>query len=239
MKLNMLHKHNGQNLKQMDNRQGTMEWLRERLGNATSSQIFKLMTEPRSKSDEWSVTAYSYIMERVGERLTGEPIDTPTTFAMQWGIDHEPLARRWVERTHNCIVTESHYVPCENLDHYGGSADGTFIYDGAKCILEIKCPTTAEHLKNIEYSKDVATLKLKYPELYWQMQSNMYLNGAEKGLFVSFDPRIDMACGLHTLWVDRNTLDITLMLVKVSKAVNTISEKTKLFKSLTPHGIVN
>lgn len=214
----------------MDNRQGTMEWHRQRLGNVTSSQVWKLMTKPRRKSEKWSGTAYSYIMERVGERMTGVPVETPTTFAMQWGIDHEPLARRWVERTFKTTVTESVYVPCGSIKNYGGSADGEFEYNKEKAVLEIKCPTTAEHLKNIEYSKDVETLKEEYPELYWQIQSNIYLNDANRGLFVSFDPRIDMACGLHTLWVERNDTDINLMLGMVRAAVAEIDYKASIFE---------
>lgn len=220
------------------NKQGTMEWHRQRLGNVTSSQIWKIMTEPKSKSEEWSTTAYSYLMERVGERMTGEPITGFTTAAMQWGIDHEPLARRWVERHYDCVITESVYVPHETITHYGGSADGVWtatrdfglVKAGDKIILEVKCPTSAEHLKNIRYSKDVATLKAKYPELYWQKQSNMELNKAQWSLFCSFDPRIDMACGMHTFLMAKDEADCASMLIKAQKATAFIDAECEFFE---------
>ncbi len=47
------------------------EWFINRQGNFTGSEIWKLMTEARSKKDVLSKTAETYILEKVWNRVIG------------------------------------------------------------------------------------------------------------------------------------------------------------------------
>ena len=51
------------------------------------------------------------------------------------------------------------------------------------------------------------------------MQSNMYLQGTKRGIFVTYDPRIKIGnSGYYEAFLDRNEDDIALMLVQLDKA---------------------
>ena len=84
-------------------------WHNARLGMFTSSEIYKLMTKPKLKSEVLSEGAKTYILEKVAESLTGIREEVPTTKAMQWGIDNEPLAKRHLARLNNwtCLLYTS------------------------------------------------------------------------------------------------------------------------------------
>jgi hypothetical protein len=57
--------------------------------------------------------------------------------AMQYGIDNEPVARRWYERHYNKSVQETGFAVPKFDERIGGSPDGLV---GDKGLLEIKCP---------------------------------------------------------------------------------------------------
>ena len=197
--------------------QKTDEWLNIRKGKFTGSEIWKLMTDSRSKTEQFSETAKTYILEKIAEQnaneLYAKQLNTP---AIQWGNEYEPLARKWYSKLTNKKVSEIGYVDLEPFkDHAGGSPDGLIEYQG---LIEIKCPfNSANHIKHILVNAQDFKSELK--EYYWQMQfylSAMHLEWCD---FISFDPRIDADWGMHIKRINRNDEDIKLMMNKIEQAI--------------------
>ncbi|MFZ9893571.1 MAG: YqaJ viral recombinase family protein, partial [Candidatus Nanopelagicaceae bacterium] len=140
-------------------------WHNARLGMFTSSEIYKLMTKPKLKGEVLSEGAKTYILEKVAESLTGIRDEVPTTKAMQWGIDNEPLAKRHLARLNNWTIEETSFIKIESLN-WGGSGDGWVRELNA--ALEVKCLNTVNHLKEIRDSED---LKANLPMRFWQVLS--------------------------------------------------------------------
>jgi len=70
--------------------QGSKEWLELRLGKVTASRITDVLA--KGKSGE-ALTREDYRYELVVQRLTGEPGESFTNAAMEWGTATEPQAR--------------------------------------------------------------------------------------------------------------------------------------------------
>lgn len=196
--------------------QGSSEWHTLRKGKFTGSEIYKLMTEPRSKSELLSETAKTYVHEKIVEQFSTEPKLSITTAATEWGTTHEPAAKKWYGKVTGCKVQDIAFVELPNYEaHAGGSPDGLVDYTH---IVEIKCPyVSANHVRNVLCSTSELRSTLK--EYYWQMQFYMACLNVEHCDFVTFDPRIDADWGLHIKRIERNDADIALMLTQIDKAL--------------------
>jgi hypothetical protein len=164
--------------------QRSEEWYALRLGTPTASNGYRFITPARlglSTSD----AAYSYLLDVVGERLTGVPVYTPTTMAMQWGIDHEQSAREVYQEVAGVEVGQVGF--CER-DGFGCSPDG-FVADGG---IEIKCPyTTKEHVR-------VVLDNAIPPNHLIQVLLTLYVTRRTWWDYVSYDPRIpDLGVALY------------------------------------------
>jgi hypothetical protein len=55
--------------------QGSAEWHKQRIGKFTSSEIFRLMTEPKlvaeKKAGLLSAVSLTYVLEKVHDEITG------------------------------------------------------------------------------------------------------------------------------------------------------------------------
>lgn len=167
--------------------QRTPEWYAARRGRFTGSEVWKLMTDPRSKSEAISQTALTYIREKLAETITGITPEVSSA-SMQWGTDNEPLAiARYAER-YDVNIEPADFVPWGQYG--GGSPDG---YADQFGILEVKCPyNSAIHLENMINARQHLTaqqFKDNYKEYYWQIQNNLMVTGRKEAHFVSFDPR--------------------------------------------------
>jgi hypothetical protein len=200
-------------------KQKTDEWLNIRKGKFTGSEIWKLMTEPRSKSELFSETAKTYILEKIAEENSIDSHDNGfTTMAMQWGIDNEPVAKRHYERLTGSSIMEVGFIQLEDFENEcGGSPDGLVDY---RKIIEIKCPySQANHIKHILVSEENFKSELK--EYYWQMQFYMgCYDEVEECDFISFDPRIVKEWTMHIKPIKRNNEDIALMRNKIKIATD-------------------
>lgn len=206
--------------------QRTEEWFKQRLGLFTSSEIYKLMGTPRSKSEVFTDTAKTYIMQKVAERLTGVRDETPTTKAMQWGIDNEPLAKEWVGKINGWEIHETSFVKHPTLN-YGGSGDGWIREIDA--AIEVKCLNTANHLQEVRYSVTSEDLKANYPNRYWQLTSDTYLRGCSAMVMCWFDPRLDNDFGLMIRKYEVSEIDINFMLEKIAAAEEEFNEQLNFF----------
>jgi hypothetical protein len=160
--------------------QGSKEWLRLRLGLVSASRFKDIMTSPRSKSEVFSATAKSYMLELIAEILTGEQKEV-TGKALEWGSNNEKNAQ--IEYAFDQGVAVDEIGICLTDDKQIGASPDGFIGDHGG--LEIKCPyNSANHIATVvsgEMPKDHIP----------QVQGNLLVNGRQWWDFVSYDPRID------------------------------------------------
>ncbi|QGZ42688.1 YqaJ-like recombinase protein [Pseudoduganella flava] len=158
--------------------QGGADWLRERAGHATASCFADILAVGRNgqplKARE------DYLMHLVVERITGEPIVTPSSFAMQWGTEAEPYARATYEEETGAIVREVGFKKHPKHEWVGASSDGLV---GPKGGIEIKSPyNSAIHL---------LTWETGMPEHHKpQVQGQIWVLELDWVDFCSFDPRM-------------------------------------------------
>ena len=191
------------------------EWFINRQGNFTGSELWKIMTEPRSKKDDLSKTAETYILEKVWEKLSGEVKQGINNYATEFGNENEPIAKKFYQSVTGNEVKESLMLYSNEIEGLTGSPDGLIGEDG---LIEIKCPFNgANHLRHC-FITDEETLLSEVPEYYYQMQCYMLLSGRNWCDFVSFDPRIISDLGLFIFRLNRNDEVIEKMKSKVTIA---------------------
>lgn len=168
----------------LDMEQRSEEWIKIRLGKVTASRIADVTAKTKTG---WSASRANYMAELLSERLTGEPRDTFTNAAMQWGTDMEPQARRVYEFMEGVEVQEVGFVPHPTIGMSGASPDGLV---GDLGLVEIKCPNTATHIETLLG----APIDAKYLK---QMQWQMACTNRSWCDFVSFDPRLPERMQIH------------------------------------------
>ena len=171
--------------------QGSPEWHAIRLGRATASRIADIVAKTRSGA---SASRANYMAQLISERLTGQPQDSYTNAAMQWGIDTEPQARAAYSFMTDIDVSEIGFVEHPVITMSGASPDGLAGTDG---LVEIKCPNTATHLDTLLG----ASVPAKYgTQIQWQLACT----GRAWCDFVSFDPRMPEHMRLFVKRVERD-----------------------------------
>ena len=159
--------------------QGSADWLRARAGHATASRFCDILAV--SKKDGRPLKAREdYLMELVVEQITGEPIISASSYAMQWGTDAEPYARAAYEAATGLMVREVGFVKHPLHAWIGASSDGLV---GANGGIEAKCPfNSAIHL---------STWLDGMPEQHKpQVYGQMWILGVDWIDFCSYDPRM-------------------------------------------------
>lgn len=164
----------------VDVEQGSSEWLRLRLGLVSASRFKDIMTNPRNKTELFSSTAKSYMLELIAEILTGEQKEVSGK-ALEWGSNNEKSAQ--IEYAFEQGVAVDDIGICLTDDkQVGASPDGLVGDFGG---LEIKCPyNSANHIATVvsgEMPKEHTA----------QVQGNLLVNNRLWWDFVSYDPRID------------------------------------------------
>ena len=114
------------------------------------------------------------------ERMTGLPIEVFVNFAMNRGLELEPIARLAYEDHQMLTVNEVAFIDHKKHDFVGVSPDGLIGDDG---MIEIKCPfAEAKHLG--------ALLDGSHAEEYqWQIQGQLWVADRQWCHAVSYDPR--------------------------------------------------
>lgn len=195
------------------------DWFKARQGNFTGSEVWKLMTEPREKykkeSGQLSVTAETYVLEKVWEKLSGQTKGGIDNFATEWGNEHEPKAKKWYTKLTGNEVIESPLVYSPVINGLTGTPDGLIGEDG---MIEIKCPFNgANHLKHCFITND-EYFKSEHNDYYYQIQCYLFLTSRKWCDFVSFDPRIDCDLGMFIYRVNANKEVHEEMIKKVLQA---------------------
>lgn len=211
--------------------QNTPEWYNARLFHFTSSELYKLMTEPRSAADKaagkLSATAEGYVFDKVAEYLTnGVCLDYKERFSkdIDWGNTYEEVARNVYEQRTGMTVELCGFVPYN--DDFGGSPDGLVGDDG---IIEIKCPYNSSVHAAYLLMMTAEDLQRVRPEYYAQIQGNLLVTDRKWADFVSFDPRVQNdAFALKVLRVERDEDFIAKAvdaLTRATRATNEIKRK--------------
>lgn len=173
--------------------QRTDEWYSARLGKITASRVYDVCA--RGKNGQPYSKYHDYMMELALERLTGEPTESFTSNAMQWGIDTEPKAKEaYTLQTMN-EVQDVGFIDHPTIDNFGASPDGLLLDMFGKPLnkaIEIKCPTSKTHLNTLLSGK-------VNPQYIYQMASQLMCLGIKECVFMSFDPRfpVDMQMFLY------------------------------------------
>lgn len=182
--------------------QNTSAWYSDRLYHFTSSELHKLMTQPKSGTG-LSKTAESYIFDKLAEELTaGTCLDYGelNTREVKWGHDYEPAARESYEQQTGQTVTLCGFIEWSKI--FGGSPDGLVGDEGG---IEIKCPyNSAVHARYLLLETPADLQRLK-PEYYAQIQGNIMVCDRKWFDFVSYDPRVqNKALSLKILRIPRD-----------------------------------
>lgn len=158
--------------------QGSTSWLQDRAGHATASCFCDILA--LGKTGKPLKARDDYLMRLVVERITGEPVESASSFAMAWGTDAEPYARGEYEIMTGNTVREVGFVKHPKHLWVGASSDGLVGSNGG---VEFKCPyNSAVHLQ---------TWSEGMPEGHTaQVQGQMWILGLDWTDYVSYDPRM-------------------------------------------------
>ena len=196
--------------------QRSAEWFAARLGKATASKIADLMATTKSGP---AASRANYAAQLVAERLTGEPAESFTSPAMQWGTDTEAEARAAYCFFRDAEVVEVGFVDHPTVPNSGASPDGLVGTDG---LLELKCPNTATHIATLT-GKSVPGKYVK--QIMWQMACT----GRQWCDFASYDPRLPESMRLIVIRLHRDDA----MIAEIEAAVTTfLSEVDETVASL-------
>lgn len=229
--------------------QGSEEWDKIRCGRFTASEMHliidsgkremtpeELKARPKKGTgstakltvddSKFSDAGYTYIYRKAAETLTGRIQESSYAFPLVYGKELEAEAAEYFSKVTGLECFEVGFQPFG--DHAGGSPD-RFI--GEKEGLELKCPYTSE--KQIEYLmlNDVYDLKRCFPQIYWQIMSNMFFAQKERWHLGTYDPRFSIEkMKLMHMVIEPNLKDYDLISLKLEKAVE---EKLKTIKLLS------
>lgn len=171
--------------------QGNSEWFAQRLGKVTASRVADVCAKTKTG---WGASRANYMAQLVVERLTGAAAESYNNAAMQWGIDHEGMAKSAYEFYTDSTVTDVGFIEHPTIAMTGASPDG---FVGDEGLVEIKCPNTTTHLETL--------LGSAAPSKYvYQMQWQMSCTGRKWCDFVSFDPRLPAHLQMKTYRIERD-----------------------------------
>lgn len=158
--------------------QGTQAWLDARCGIITCSRLNDVMASGRGNAE--SKTRRRYMLELIGERLTGVPCPAfQGNEHTQRGTDHEPIARAAYEIREFVDVQQVGFV----LNHGIGYSPDGFVGDNG--LIEIK--SKAPHiLLDVLLSDSVPSEHVK------QIQGGLWVAEREWLDFVAFWPALPL-----------------------------------------------
>ena len=185
------------------------DWYSERCGKVTASRVKDLNAKP-SKGKALNALGLTIL----AERLTGVQKETPTNFAMQWGIDNEPHAIAAYENETGFFVNGTGLIDHPFIEMFGASPDGLVGENGQ---IEVKCPDTTTHLNTL--------LTKQIPDEYIpQITCQLACTRREWCDFVSYDPRLEPELQIIIIRVFAKDLNIESLERDVRAFNRTIEE---------------
>lgn len=191
--------------------QRTTEWFAARLGKATASRIADICAKTKTG---YGASRENYKMELALERITNAQAPMFTNAAMQWGTDMEPEARAAYESATGVFVTEVGLIDHPRIPMSAASPDGLV---GDEGLIEIKCPESKQHLRNLATKKPDG----KYlHQMMWQMACT----GRKWCDFVSYDPRFPHHLQLMIVRIQRDDQLIAELESEVQAFLSEVTE---------------
>lgn len=170
--------------------QGTDEWKRLRLGMITGTRVKEAMAADNLKLVD------TLIAERVSREIEE---DGYVNAAMQRGIDYEPIARQEYEKKIGQKVDQFGFITSDKYTWLGYSPDGLYKGHNGAYGLEIKCPSTASHVRYIR-------MNCMPNEYKYQIYTAFLVCEEMKELdFVSFDTRFHLK-PMHIITIRREDI---------------------------------
>lgn len=163
--------------------QRTEEWHNARLGKITASMVYDVCS--RGAKGQTLKAYEDYKMQLALERITGNPTESFSNAAMQWGTETEPLAKEAFTLQTMIDVQDVGFKDHPSIENFGASPDGKLIDMFGKPLnklIEIKCPTSKTHLETL-FTKKIN------PRYIYQMAAQLMCEELTECVFVSFDPR--------------------------------------------------
>lgn len=191
--------------------QRTNEWLLQRKGHITASEVEKILVSSKKKGEVFGQTALSYLDGKVAELYMPdnaylEYLDmfSIENKAMRWGSSWEDTAREQYCLTMGYEIDDAPFIPLMGYEKLaGGSPDG--LNHAEMAIVEFKCPANpAIHLRHFLYEKPEDLLN-DNRQYYCQCQFNMIASEVVFGEkvrfcdFVSYDPRVSKSKQIKVL----------------------------------------
>ncbi|MFB0493084.1 putative phage-type endonuclease [Methylobacterium sp. OAE515] len=141
--------------------QGSPEWLDARCGKATASRIADVLAVKRDGKP--TAERERYLMELVGERLTGRTTQHYLTATMLEGSEREPQACDAYEFLYGLDTVKVGFVEHPSIAMAGASPDRLV---GDVGLVEIKCPRLRTHLDTL-LTGEIPEQYL--PQMRWQL----------------------------------------------------------------------
>lgn len=185
--------------------ENTPEWFAARVGIPTASLLADIMSSDRSGKAPGAPFA-RLVAEKAVEILEGSPRPTTTTWAMQRGIDLEPIALAVYAATVGFDVTKPGLLLIDS-PRFGASPDA--IRSDGVCV-EVKCPDSPKRLwdacnGDIEEYRD-------------QVQGQLLVTGASRCDLVIFNDRFPPEYALTVFSIERD-----------EKRIEQIRQRVELF----------
>jgi YqaJ-like viral recombinase domain len=163
----------------IDVKQGTEEWLAQRIGRITASK-FKDAVDRTAKGAR-TAKATLYAAQVAIERISHQPIDEQfVTWQMKRGIELEPAARMEYEAITGNFATESGIVTTDD-GVFSYSTDG---YIGDDGLIEIKSLASAEKIVAMWRDGDMS-------DYMHQIQGGLWITGRHWADFVMYCPQLE------------------------------------------------
>ncbi len=199
----------------------------------TASEIHKLMGKTdviKSTSDKvvFGDTAMSYIYRIASERkmlytgiwdsMTDDEKDNfirtqyASNKAMQWGTEHEDMARNRFSFEYGKIITE--VGSCVNTEMMCLSASPDGVIEDEDALIEIKCPSLEVYARYSDRINGNESLLEEKPEYYWQIQTQLWVTEKKLCYFVWYHPYV----GLQYTTIVPHARNTNLMLDRIYSA---------------------
>lgn len=198
--------------------QGTDEWFAARCGKVTASRVADVVA--KLKNGKWGASRETYMGQLIAERLSGEPMPSFSSAAMQWGTEIEPMAREAYEFAHDVEVVQVGFIDHPSIENSGASPDGMIGDDG---LIEIKAPNTSTHIDTLLG----ASIQAKYID---QMQWQMACTGRKWCDFVSFDPRMPHNMSMFVKRIERDDERIGYLEESIAAFLKELDDKVNKLK---------
>lgn len=160
--------------------QGSLEWLRLRMGRPTASNFNRLVTPGGKLSSQ----ASDYCNQLLAELILGRPLEGPSMPWMDHGKKTEAEARSYYSLLHDKVtLTQVGFITTDD-GLVGCSPDSLIDEDG---MLEIKCPKESTH---VGYLLSDHTAAKEYMP---QLQGQLYVTGRAYVDILSYHPEMPEA----------------------------------------------